>query len=65
MASLCRTSRIPARDGRRKSILGGYDKDRGVSNVVFDNVRIGGTKLSGPQHRELDIGPFVDGVTFK
>jgi hypothetical protein len=48
-----------------KSILGGYDKDRGVSNVVFDNVRIGASKLSGPQNRELDIGPFVEGVTFK
>jgi hypothetical protein len=48
-----------------KSILGGYDKDRRVSDVVFDNVRIGGTKLNGPKQGELDIGPFVDEVTFR
>lgn len=48
-----------------KSILGGYDKDRRVSKVVFDNVRIGGTKLNGPEQGEVDIGPFVDDVTFK
>jgi hypothetical protein len=45
-----------------KSILGGYDQDRRVNNVVFDNVRIGRAKLSRP---DLEIGPFVDGVTFK
>ena len=48
-----------------KSILGGYDDDRRVRNVVFDNVRIGGRKLSGPQDGGLEIGLFVDGVTFK
>lgn len=48
-----------------KSILAGYDKDRRVSNVVFDNVRIDGKKLSGPKQSEFEIGPFVDGVTFK
>lgn len=45
-----------------KSILGGYDKDRRVNNVVFDNVRIGGTKLKAS---DLETGPFVDGVQFK
>jgi hypothetical protein len=48
-----------------KSILGGYDKDRRVSDVVFDNVRVDGARLSGPKPSELDIGPFVDGVIFK
>jgi hypothetical protein len=48
-----------------KSIIAGYDKDRRVSNVVFDNVRVGGAKLSGPKAGELEIGPFVDGVTFR
>jgi hypothetical protein len=48
-----------------KSILAGYDKDRRVSNVVFDNVRVGGDKLNGPKEGELELGPFVEGVTFK
>jgi hypothetical protein len=48
-----------------KSILGGYDQDRRVGNVVFDNVRIDGAKLSRPQDGDLEIGSFVDGVTFK
>ena len=48
-----------------KSILGGYDKERRVSNIVFDNVRVGGTRLNGPRQGELEIGPFVDDVTFK
>jgi hypothetical protein len=48
-----------------KSIVAGYDKDRRVSNVVFDNVRVGGARLSGPKRGELEIGPFVDGLTFK
>jgi hypothetical protein len=46
-----------------RSILGGYDKDRRVSNVAFDNVRIGRVKLTKPT--DLEIGPFVDDVTFK
>jgi hypothetical protein len=48
-----------------KSIIAGFDKDRRVSNVVFDNVRVGGARLSGPKAGELEIGPFVDAVTFK
>jgi polygalacturonase len=48
-----------------KSVLGGYDKDRRVSDVVLDNVRVGGIRLSGPKDSELDIGPFVDAVTFR
>lgn len=48
-----------------KSILGGYDRDRRVINVVFDNVRIGGARLRGPQDGALEVGPFVDGLTFK
>jgi hypothetical protein len=47
-----------------KSILGGYDKDRRVSNVVFDNVLIGGKKMR-PQDSGLEIGSFVEGVTFR
>jgi hypothetical protein len=47
-----------------KSVLGGYDKDRRVSNVVFDNVLIGGKKMR-PQDSGLEIGSFVEGVTFK
>jgi hypothetical protein len=47
------------------SILGGYDKDRRVTNIVFDNVRVGGMKLRGPRDSGLEIGPFVDGVIFK
>ena len=48
-----------------KSILGGYDEGRRVRNVVFDNVRIDGVRLRGPQDGSLDIGPFVDGLVFK
>ena len=48
-----------------KSVLGGYDEGRRVSNVVFDNVRIDGARLRGPQDGSLDIGPFVDGLVFK
>jgi hypothetical protein len=48
-----------------ESILGGYDQDRRVTRIVFDNVRIGDVKLRGPRDSGLEIKPFVDEVTFK
>jgi hypothetical protein len=47
------------------SILAGLAADRRVRNVSFDDVVIAGRKLKGPAEGVLEIGPFVDGVTFK
>lgn len=47
------------------SRLTGYDAQRRVRNIVIDNVTVAGQKLRGPQPNVLDIGRFVEGVTFK
>jgi hypothetical protein len=43
--------------------IGGFDAQRRVSNVVFDNVRIAGRKWTG--RPGLEIRPFVDNVRFE
>jgi hypothetical protein len=47
------------------SIIAGLAQDRRVRNVSFENVTIAGRKLTAPSPETLEIGPFVDGVTFK
>jgi hypothetical protein len=47
------------------SLIAGLAQDRRVRNVSFDNVTIAGRKLTAPSSGVLEIGPFVDGVTFK
>ena len=46
------------------SIIAGLAQDRPVRNVSFDSVTIAGRKLVASPDT-LEIGPFVDGVTFK
>lgn len=45
--------------------LKGYDAQRRVRNIVLDNVTVGGKKIMGTKPNILDIGQFVDGVSFK
>jgi hypothetical protein len=45
--------------------ISGYDAGRRVKNIVLDNVTIGGKRITGPERNVLDIGPFVDGVSYK
>lgn len=45
------------------SWIGGFDEQRRVSNIVFDNVQVAGKKWNGREG--LEIRPFVDGVRFK
>lgn len=47
------------------SLLGGYDRERRVRRVVFDNVQIDGRKITSAERELLEVGPFVDSVTFK
>jgi hypothetical protein len=47
------------------SVMYGYDAQRKVRNIVIDNVTVGGRKLTAPEINALDIGPFVEGVSFK
>jgi hypothetical protein len=47
------------------SVLYGYDQNRKVRNIVIDNVTVEGRRLKGPEQNVLDIGRFVDGVSFK
>jgi hypothetical protein len=47
------------------SVIYGYDETRKVKNVTIDNVTVGGRKIKGAEANVLDIGKFVDGVTFK
>ncbi len=45
------------------SVIGGFSDEQRVSNIVFDNVRIGGRTWRGREG--LEIGNFVEGVSFK
>ena len=47
------------------SVIHGYDQRRRIRNIVLDNVTVGGTRITGPQINVLEIGPHVDGVTYK
>jgi len=47
------------------SLIQGYDATRKVKNVLIDNVTVGGKRVLGPQPNVLDIGPFVEGVTYR
>lgn len=43
----------------------GYDAQHKVKGVVIDNVTVAGKRISGPEANVLDIGPHVEGVTYK
>jgi hypothetical protein len=47
------------------SLIAGYGPDRKVSNVLIDNVTMGGKRLAGPDQDLLEIGKFVEGVRYK
>jgi len=47
------------------SVIYGHDASRKVRNIVIDNVTVAGKRIKGAEANLLDIGPFVDGVTFK
>lgn len=47
------------------SVIYGHDASRKVRNIVLDNVTVEGKKITGPAPNVLDVGPFVDGVTYK
>ncbi|MBF0197992.1 MAG: hypothetical protein HQL32_09785 [Planctomycetes bacterium] len=49
----------------RSSALKGYDKDHTVENVVFENIKIKGKKISNKQGLKLDVKPFVKNVVIK
>jgi hypothetical protein len=43
----------------------GYDAGRRVKNIVLDNVTVGGKRITGPEANVLEIGAFVDSVSYK
>jgi len=47
------------------STVSGLAADRPVRNIVFENVTIAGRKLTGADPALIEIGPNVEGVTFK
>lgn len=47
------------------SLIKGYSAERGVKNVIIENVTVAGKKIAGPAPSLLDIGPFVENVTYK
>lgn len=47
------------------SLIAGLAADRRVRNVTFDNVRIAGERLKGPDADTLEVGSFVDHLVFK
>jgi hypothetical protein len=47
------------------SVMYGYDAQHKVRSIVIDNVTVGGRKLTAPEINLLDIGQFVEGVSFK
>lgn len=49
--------------GENKSVIFGYDNDRKVRNVTFDNIVINGEKIENTQ--DFLINEFVENVTIK
>jgi len=47
------------------SLIRGYAPDRSIRHITLDNVTVGGQKLTRAAPNLLDIGDFVEGVTFK
>lgn len=47
------------------STISGLSPDRPVRNVSFENVTIAGRRLARPDPALIEIGPNVDGVSFK
>jgi len=47
------------------SVIYGNSPDRLVRNITIDNVTVGGKKITGPAMGILEVGPFVEGVTYK
>ncbi len=47
------------------STLSGYGPDRPVRNIRFENVTIGGKRLKAADPAVIEIGPNVEGVSFK
>lgn len=47
------------------SLIEGYAPDRRVKGILIENVTVGGKKLTTAEPGLLNIGPFVDDVTFK
>jgi hypothetical protein len=47
------------------SVIFGYDKKRGVRNILIDNLTIAGRKATSPATANLEIGNFVEDVRFK
>ncbi|MBP2157892.1 MULTISPECIES: hypothetical protein [Asticcacaulis] len=47
------------------SLIRGYAPDRAVRDITIDNVTVAGKKITGAEPGLLDIGAFVEGVTFK
>ncbi|RNL82379.1 glycoside hydrolase [Sinomicrobium pectinilyticum] len=51
--------------GVHPSQIEGYNKDRAVNGVTFENVRINGKKVTSPEESDIIIGDFVKHVKFK
>jgi hypothetical protein len=47
------------------SVIKGYSADRPIRNILIDNVTVAGRKITGPAPGVLDIGDYVEGVTYK
>ncbi|MFT4252144.1 MAG: glycosyl hydrolase family 28 protein [Caulobacter sp.] len=47
------------------STISGYGPDRPVRNIRFENVTIGGERLKAADPAVIEIGPNVQGVSFK
>jgi hypothetical protein len=47
------------------STISGLGPDRPVRNITFENVTIAGRRLTKADPAQIEIGPNVEGVTFK
>ena len=46
-------------------MIQGYDETHRVRHVAIEDVRIGGQKLTKAAHGVLEMGGYVDDVTFR
>jgi hypothetical protein len=47
------------------SLILGRDAERKIKNVTFENVTVGGKRLTGPEANLLQVNEFTEGIRFK
>lgn len=50
--------------GEVTSVIQGYDKERMVSNITFNNIVINGKQVRNPAEAKIEVGDFTENIIF-